>query len=181
MLKSKIAVKLGLTAFLAVQVLNSMPVLAQGGPWTSVGSAGTVDEEDLKIVRLGGPSGVVSMAPAATGTLNIRYNVVAVDGIFGGNNYGLTLRYRDDAGAGGRVVARLKQLNLATGVETTLLKLDSNSFPFAPDYQVRNVYSACGSSLNFSNNAYFVDVEIVKNAASAKPALAMMRLALSIC
>ena len=171
----------GLVLSIAMQSYGLEPAYAQVDPWTSVGSTGTVDEDDLGIVRLGGPGGVVTMRPAATGTLNIRYNVVAVDGVFGGDNYALTVRYRDDTVTAGRVIARLKQFNLAAGTETTLLTFDSNAFPTSPGYQVRSVASACGTSLNFFSNAYFVDVEIVKNNAAALPGLGMLKVGLSLC
>ena len=154
---------------------------AQTDPWTTVGSAGTVDEADTGIVLLGSPNaGSVTMPAAATGTLNVRYNVVAVDGALGGDNYALTARFRDN-GANGRVIVRLKRYNLNTGVVTTLLTLDSNAFVGLDSFQTRTVTSACGTSLDFFNNAYFMDVEIIKTAAAGTPALGSIKLGLSLC
>jgi hypothetical protein len=152
-------------------------------PWSSVGSAGTVDDEDTGIVWLGnlnnGNPGAVTMPFTATGVLNIRYNVVAVSGLFGGEGHVLSARFRDN-GAGGRVVVRLKQFGLYTGVTTTLLTLDSNAFAPSPDFQVQSVGS-CATTLNFFENSYFMDVEIIKNAANFAPSLAMLNLGITIC
>jgi hypothetical protein len=125
--------------------------------WTTVGSAGTVDESSQVIVT--GPN-----ASLAGGTVAvIRYNVVAVDGLFGsecGVNF-MLVRYR--ATPQHRVLVRLVELNLFTGPPgTTRLVLDSNDFPsndqFGSDFQTQTV--AGGFSFDFVTNAYFIVVEL---------------------
>jgi len=61
------------------------------------------------------------------------------------------------------LVARLIQVELATGTETVLVTLDSKAFPPSANYQVQSV-DQCGSGtdipLDFERNAYYVDVKL---------------------
>lgn len=183
--------------FLVALLLASTPaVLAQSLStryWTTVGSAGTVDEADKdKVVFSGGtvafpglilPPGSVVTAdtdagraasssaagqgqialPTTTTTATIRYNVVAVDGLFNATRaVGMRLRFRDD-GARAQVVARLIEHNINTGVETTRLTFDSNTFAAANGYQVQ----ATGEfhpawSFDFDQKAYYVEVTLTR-------------------
>lgn len=156
---------------------HATPAGAQLRMWTSVGSAGTVDEADAALASFNGA--VASVKSTKTGTLNIRYNVVAVDGLFGGDGIYLLMRFRD-TGAGARVVARLKRVNLATGVTTTLLTADSDAVAGNPDFQVGEV-SNCSGGPDFFANAYFVDVEITKTSETANPGLGALQVGLTIC
>jgi hypothetical protein len=198
---------LGLSILLA-GLVGVSTVRAQepaSAPWTTVGSAGTVDEAHLSNVALGSPvSGAVSIS--AAGTVNIRYNVVAVAGVLGGNGLTLTARYQTSPaplensplfspmfffpgfGTPGQVIVRLMKYNLTTGVVTNLLTLDSNSFPQASGFQVQSVAtSACVppfTTLDFVNNSYFMDVALIKPSGGLRdttisgpsPALAMIKL-----
>jgi len=149
-------------------------------PWTTAGSAGTVDERDLLNVALGSPvAGAVSVW---AGTVHIRYNVVAVAGVLRGGGFTMTARFLDH-GASERVVLNLKQYALATGATTTLLTLDSDTFAPSNSFRVENAATNCVPTLDFVNNSYFVDVEITKTFVrpietpfSPRPALAMIRL-----
>ena len=143
-------------------------------PWTTVGSAGTVDEADLLKVHLGTPvPGAVAMRPDAFGIrgafVHIRYNVVALPGILGNTGLTLTSRFLD-RGAGDRVFIEFKQYGLSTGLTTTLLTLDSNMFPGSPVFQVQGVFTPRGARcapltppLDFTNNSYFMDVTISRS------------------
>lgn len=142
-------------------------------PWTTAGSAGTVDEADLVRVLLGSPvPGAVALRPAfgifGTG-VRIRYNVVAVQGVLGGAGLTLTSRFLDN-GDGQRVFVQLKQYGLNTGLTTTLLTLDSNLFPGSGTFQVQQISTAfgpgCGppfTTLNFVENSYFMDVTLSRS------------------
>jgi hypothetical protein len=135
-------------------------------PWTSVGSAGTVDEADLPLVQLGTPiPGAVSMQSVFRGAVHVRYNVVAVGGVLNASGVMLTARLLD-RGDAQRVVLQLKEYGLHTGLTTTLLTLDSDSTSFspAPVFQEESVtVGGCDppfTTLNFVDNAYFVDVTL---------------------
>jgi len=163
----------------AVVALCPLAARAQSGPWTSVGSAGTVDETDLGIVVFNQGIASISAGAAVGASLDIRYNVVAVDGVFGGDGLALTGRFRD-AGAAERVILRLKSYSFATGLTLTLLTLDSNTFPAAAAFQTRSV-GACGLGLDFLKNAYFVEAQLIKSGAGGVPQLGALQVGLTFC
>lgn len=103
------------------------------------------------------------MRSVLRGTVNVRYNVVAVGGVLGeAGTLQLTARYLD-RGDGQRVVVQLKEYGLSTGLTTTLLTLDSDSVAFLPSDQFQVQTVGCSppfTVLNFAENAYFMDVAI---------------------
>jgi hypothetical protein len=115
--------------------------------WTTIGSVGTVDEADRNMVVFDG--GIVSMKSGATGTVLLRYNVVAVDDLFGGSGAELGVRFRDN-GSEARVVVRLKRYNLETGETSTLLTLNSDNFDAREGFQLR-IEVDCSLRFNFFN------------------------------
>lgn len=149
---------------------HATPIFAQGRCWTMVGSDGAVDEADLSTVALSANSAAVSGA-VANATVDIRYNVVAVDGIFGGerNTKTLTVRLADN-GAAAQVIVRLQQLNISTGVITMLAELNSNSFPPSAVAQRRSIAFNCDRpEFDFLNNIYFFEVQLIKTGAGGNP------------
>lgn len=150
---------------------------AQFRDWTTVGSAGIVDELDTRLVAF--DLGTATLRPNFVGTLNLRYNIVAVDGLFGAPGAELGVRFRDN-GARAQVVVQLKSYNLETGVTTTLLTLDSNNFPARANYQLQTVVD-CSLRFNFFDFAYFMDVELRKTTTAGSPALAIIQLASVSC
>lgn len=150
--------------------------------WTTVGSAGTVDEADRdKLVFQGAnvsfpeilpplpsvelpersqPLANAVALPQETTTATIRYNVVATDGLFQyGGCVGMLLRYRDD-GDRARVFARLIELDLNTGATVTRLTFDSNAFPASANFQTHSVGG--NFSFDFGQKAYYVEVTLTK-------------------
>ena len=189
-------------------ILTAPPLFAQDQPWTTAGSAGTVDEASLPLVLLGTPvPGAVGMRLVAApfSSVNIRYNVVSVPGLINVFGVAMTVRYRDH-GTGERVRAQLKQYNLFTGMTTTLLEFDSDVFAQGDTFQVQSVGTgACFPpflTLNFVENSYFIDVFLTRSlflppptndppviffsppvaeSASPGPALAMIQLSRGFC
>lgn len=164
-----------LTAML-VALCVTAPASAQGPDnncWTSVGSGGTVDDADLDQFTTNlNAVGVRSALSSAT--VLVRYNVTAVDGVFVDGKE-LRVRYTDN-GAGARVVARLRQVNINTGSGATLAELDSDDFAQSPNPQTQAM-TICGSpELDFATFAYFVEVTLVKTASSGTPDVRALRL-----
>jgi hypothetical protein len=148
--------------------------------WTTVGSAGILDQADLakvslhqSIIQLGvaitPPTHVATAAPAAgqfgvffpTVQAVARYNVTAVDGLFfqqafpSAFHYGLQLRYL------GHVTARLKEVDLASGSETDLVVFDSTAFPASPFFQVQKATAQHFEGvLDFVKKAYYVEATL---------------------
>lgn len=152
-------------------------------PWTTVGSAGTVDEADLsEVLFTGGIASLRTTLPAQA-SLTIRYNVVAVDGLLqGGDAVNMKVRFRDN-GANARVSVALRQYNFNTGLTTTRITFDSNSFAASNSYQVQSVNSRCfsGNFFDFFNNAYFVEVTLIKTGSGGDPSLALVGIGSTLC
>jgi hypothetical protein len=160
--------------------------------WTSVGSAGTVDETDTAKISLdrsiaqmgnviggGQPVSISLQLPGQTQSAVIRYNVTPVEGLFavkprcftqtGSECPGIQLKLRYlAAGNSARVVARLVEVDMTTGAEVTRLNFDSNAFSKANNYQVQSV-GQCGPQIppqpfDFATKAYYVEVRLTTNA-----------------
>ena len=144
------------------------PGAAPREAWTTVGSAGTVDEDDQgRVAFREGVAELRADAPAQT-QAEVRYNVVAVDGLFAGAGRRMVVRYRDN-GAESQVVVRLKSYDLLTGATVTLLTFDSNTFAPSAGFQARGI-AVCspGWAFDFSTKAYFVEVQLIKTGQAAK-------------
>lgn len=151
--------------------------------WTTVGSAGTLDEASVGkvffnhgIVQMGnvlsGPTRAAQGAAIAQATKSavIRYNVTPVDGLFtlkkgnchpgtGCPAYKLTLRYLA-AGSQAQVVAKLVEINMATGAET--VRLTFNGLPTSNRYEVKSGDFNCGPnfSFDFKRKAYYIEATL---------------------
>lgn len=165
--------------------------------WTTVGSGGTVDEDDADEVRfnrgtvqvgefigqnqgLSAPRAQISQPESAV----IRYNVTPVDGLFSLRGpcredlaecpgVGLEVRYLA-IGPDARVVVKLVEVNVATGIEVDRLTLDSKEFESARDYQVKRAgkcFSPTPSWLfDFRKKAYYVEATLTHSSIVAASA-----------
>jgi len=172
-------------------------------PWTTVASAGTVDEADVGKVLFTNdyvtlapgsqlfpppplyvpvPPLLPILPPVSTTKAVLRYNVTAVDGLFAsGNGYGLYVRYLDN-GPAARVIVRLKEVNFATGVINTRLTFDSDKFAALPGFQTQHeVACDAGWVFNFEENAYFIEAELSRTNANGVPSLAIVKLDRHVC
>lgn len=156
-----------------------------GENWTTVGSDGTVDESatgkvffDLSKVQKGR---VVVAPPAGTGkralitpltdSAVIRYNVTPVDTFFvplscqpgASGHIQLKVRYLA-AGRGARVVAKLIEVDVASGSERALLTFDSRTFGLSNNYQVQSA-SICGRpwTFDFERKAYYIEATLTNS------------------
>ena len=148
----------------------SATALAQGSCWTSVGSDGTVDEADLGVVALSPNTAAVRSATLGA-TVEIRYNVVATDGIFGGESKtkNLTVRFADN-GNSAQVIVRLITFNIISGVSSTLVEFNSNNFPPSNVAQAKTVGFNCQKpEFDFEKNIYFIEVQLIKTGINGNP------------
>lgn len=150
--------------------------------WTTVGSAGTLDEKsvdkvffDHAIVQKGTPL-VVSQARRQrsdgydpTDSAVIRYNVTAVDGLFGAESIGMSVRFLDE---NANVIVQLVEVDLATGAEVTRLTFDSDDpqVPPANGYQVWDVYACGKETFDFVKKAYYLEATLTTSEVSANTA-----------
>ena len=137
----------GLALLLAGLAATSQAQVVLGQPWTTIGAAGTVDDGEVTYT---GPLAYLDSDGAV-----LRYNVVAVEGLFanGDNNH---------------VIVRLKSQRLTgpnAGDITTLMTIDSNDYPGSSSFQTRSIWcDGGGFSFDFVNHAYFVEVTMTRTA-----------------
>lgn len=173
--------------FLVIALLAFGTAVAQAPDkdrlWTTVGSAGTLDEADtgkvffdhgkvqMGQVLAGSTTGAAASTKAAVitqaRTAVIRYNVTPVDGMFPPpvsfpNSVGMQLRLRFlDTGARARVVAKLVEVDLLNGSETALVTFDSNGsgIPASNNYQVKEAGN-CDRRFDFIRKAYYIEASL---------------------
>lgn len=156
--------------------------------WTTVGSAGTIDEADtaklvmqgstisfpesllpLPAERFGNEPSFAFPSQLETVAATVRYNVVATDGLFENGAYlGMKSRLRDD-GDRAQVVLRLYEVNIDTGATSLVMTLDSNSFTPSGNYQTVGASVFVGNRINFQQNAYFIEATLVQKRPSITP------------
>jgi hypothetical protein len=160
-------------------------------PWTTVGSAGTVDEADASLASFNGAvvtngfSGTIY--PIGGFTLDLRYNVVAVDELTSTEEFApsekvrMTLRYQDNGTSAGLTVS-LKCLNCATGTVTTIMTFNSNSYAQSSIFQCRTIDSTCRTRpFDFNQNFYWIEGALNESGSSGLVGLAGIKLELVSC
>jgi hypothetical protein len=197
-----LALTLALSAALSTSPAALADDFVHNKAWTTVGSAGTVDEADAgKLVFQGSavsfpeilpplPTTQATQAesnsriilPTQTTSATIRYNVTAVDGLFeAGSELGMTVRFRDDGGWA-QVLVRLYEQDIYTGATNLLLTFDSNAFIPSPNYQTQGVGVALPyPQFDFSQKAYFIEATLSKTSSvisinGGNPGLAIIKL-----
>lgn len=156
----------------ATLILAAAGAHAQGLPWTTVGSAGTVDDNDLGIAELVLGEARVPAAAAAGSVLNIRYNVVALPGFDGPGQYLLRTRFRDN-GAGARVQLALRRAN-TNGTTTQLGSFDSDAY--APQVGYQTQQRCLLVSWDFEAGPHYLEATMTKSLATGQPALSTIQL-----
>ena len=155
------------------------PARAQAKNWTAIGSTGVVNVDDLDEVIFFGEIATLTGTPAGSISV-IRYNVVAVDGLFTPLTPtswpALTVRYNDD-GPGERLVARLKEVDSKTGAIVTRITFDSDLYPPQAGFQTRSIGN-CGvfSEFDFDTKGYFIEVELINISGVNRPAISFLAL-----
>jgi len=169
---------LGLAA-MAVLVFSVPPAHAQ--VW--VGSTGTVDPNSTNLVKyIDGRVELRNDAPVGSVAF-IRYNVLPVRDLatdVTSIEYRIfAARFLDDGA--GHVFLSLKQLNLSTGVITTLMTFDSNASSPSASYQ--EAITPGNPSFNFTwadsesiggpdDSVYYVEAQLSRNATGGQAGLA---------
>jgi hypothetical protein len=152
--------------------LGSVSVAA--AQWTTVGSAGTVDEADLADFDTAVSQIRIRSTATVPATVVVRYNVVRAEGIGVLSGLVMDMRYRDN-GSAARVRTALKQVHITTGVTTTLLTMDSNAFPPSAAFQTQSAEESA-VTFDFAQHAYFIETTLTKSATDGTPALEAIRL-----
>jgi hypothetical protein len=149
--------------------------------WTTVGSAGTLNQVDLakvtldqSIIQLGTellPPPAVAVAGASpTDLVNfptiqavVRYNVTSVDGLFKTGLFAYRLRLR----CRGQISAKLIEVDLASGMEKRRIKFDSNNHN---DFEDQDAFDEDAGDppqsipFDFNKKAYYVEATLTASA-----------------
>jgi hypothetical protein len=151
--------------------------------WSTVGSAGTLDEDSTQVVQFDGPYvgfkakctplGALTdlgkrQCTYLTGAIHIRYNIIAASSLSNFAVFSLTTRFR--ANTTGRILMTLKAENLTTGVETDVITFDSSNFNGPADYQTQTTGPGC-FPMNFDQNAYFLETSLTNTVTTTTPSL----------
>jgi hypothetical protein len=174
-----------LLAGLTVAVIllcHGAAVSAEDRCWTMGGSTGTVDEADLNLVTLTDNTAAISSA-VTNATGDIRYNVVAVDGVFGGdrNTKSLTVRFADNGG-NARVLVHLRRVHIDSGVLTTLATLDSNKYSASTVAQTQyELFNCGGPEFDFENHIYYIEAQLIKTGSGGTPLIRSIQICPSLC
>ena len=168
-----------LLLFTACLFFGQIGAMAQGlgtdDFWTTVGSAGTVDEKDLGIVELDTFS--VSHKAGKTGTVHIRYNIVAIEGANQGDSkpfngiHQIRVRYRDSDGhnkaANARVAFFIFRTNVISGLDQRIFTFDSNVNGEDVTTEQTATKTDCGTrfefDFDFSRYFYWIDAQVTRN------------------
>ena len=171
-----------LTAALCTLItFGNVPLLsAQVASWGSTASVGVVDDADAAHLDTIG-YWIRCKSSAPTGThLNLRYDVAMENnGIFP-DTWDLRVKFRD-RGSNERIIVRLKEHNVSTGVTYTRMTLDSNSYSASSGWQVRTVrQTMAGWGFDNTRSVYYVEVDLYKATSSGRPDLASLQIIGSI-
>lgn len=152
--------------------LAALPVAAQSGAWSEVGSTGSIDEASLGIFAVNGPA--LQHQAAATGTVFARYNVTNT---FGG---GLTdappwntleMTYFDNS-VSSAIAAVLLRVDRCTGATTVLCNVSSAD-------SATTACKVCNfpvGSINFANSLYWVEVRLSRGSTAVTPQVIGLRI-----
>ena len=167
-------------ASLTLAIVACLASAASAQVW--VGSTGTVDPNSVNLVKyIDGKVELRNDAPVGA-TAFIRYNVLPVRDLatdLNGISYRVfAARFLDDGA--GHVFLRLQQLNLSTGVITTLMTFDSNMSSPSSSYQEGNTPGnptfnftwADSESFDPSDSVYYVEAQLSRTATGGQAGLA---------
>ena len=142
------------------------------GVWAHAVNACAIDEANLSDYAVG--LGLNHKA-GIVGRLTARCNVENLPISPPGDAIGLLLTYRDQDGPGSasRVIARLIQLS-NTGTLSLLATVDSNTGPASASLQSK--FQTFSHDFDFNNNAYYVEVTIIRRDNTQVPIAAIVRI-----
>ena len=137
-------------------------------PWTSAGSTGAVDEDSLALVRFN--SFGVNLVTGTTGSVHIRYNITAVEGVAALCPATLSVirtRFRnsDNAGTTARLTYEIRTSSINAGGNTVIYTFDSNGRGSGNAF--KTVTDSVPIDFNFATNMYWIEATITRSDANA--------------
>ncbi len=172
-------ISFGLSLMLTFMTVLASPAQAQSPrSWTTVASAGVVDEADINDVSMS-TAGVVQLdAGSESASATIRYNVVATDGLFDSvADPRMRVRFMD-SGNNSQVLVTLYRVNLSTGNHSKLFELDSNDHAASNSFQTQTTANCAGTNFDFdfTNYAYYIEAKLIRSGSTGLAKLATIQL-----
>jgi hypothetical protein len=136
-------------------------------PWTSAGSTGEVDEDSLSLVRFN--SFGVNLLNGTTGSVHIRYNITAVEGVAALCPASLSVirtRFRnsDNLGTTARLTYEIRTSSVTAGGNTVIYTFDSNGRGSGNGF--KTVTETVPIDFNFATNMYWIEATITRSDAA---------------
>lgn len=133
-------------------------------PFTLATSVGTVDEDSTAIVQL--RNFTVTLLPAVTGTVKVRYSITAVDSIARfcpATQSVVRVRYRntDTTGVGAQVSFEIHSTNITAGGNIILYAFSSNGRSGSAAFTTASDSPAI--DFDFANNVYWIEATILRS------------------
>ncbi len=133
-------------------------------PFTLASSVGTVDEDSTALVQL--RNFTVTLLPAATGSVHIRYNITAVDDISRfclATQSVVRVRFRnsDNSGATAQVAFDIHQTNVTSGGNNIIYSFNSNGRGAGTSFTTATDSPAI--DFDFANNIYWIEATIFRS------------------
>jgi hypothetical protein len=136
-------------------------------PWTTAGSTGQVDEDSLALVRFN--SFGVNLVNGSTGSVHIRYNITATEGIAKlcpANLSVIRTRFRnsDNGGTTARLTYEIRTSSITAGGNTVIYTFDSNGKGSGSGF--KSVTESQPIDFNFATNMYWIEATMFRSIAS---------------
>jgi hypothetical protein len=135
-------------------------------PWSSAGSTGQHDEDSASIVRYN--SFGVNLVNGQTGSVHMRYNITAVDGLSRCPATASVVRTRfrnsDTNGNTARVTYEIRTSNISSGGNTVLYTFDSNGRGGGTAF--KSATDTPAIDFNFATNMYWIEATIFRSVAA---------------
>ena len=152
--------KLQLLAIATVALLAA-PAASFASHWTSICSAGTIDESDLALYAVS--NSWLTFAPGATGSISARYNVTNTS-VPGDNTPPYTtLQLGSLDTSTGSVTATLYEVTPCTGAIVAICTVTSTTQSTADC----NTCTFPNTTFNFATNLYYVIVTLSRTSSTA--------------
>lgn len=150
---------------------------AQSAPWTTIGSAGALDDADMGEIDFSDGIAAISNAAPDTTVSYLRYNIPSMAGFKGSKTMQWRARFRD-TGADAQVRLFLRKYRF-DGVSENLTTFDSNAFPSSSLYQQQS--QCILVDWDFTSGAYYIQAQLTRSAAGGSAGLGLIQLVPASC
>ena len=138
-------------------------IVAPSRPFTLASSVGTVDEDSAALVQF--RNFTATLLPGATGSVHVRYNLTAVDGISGfcpATQSIVRVRFRnsDNGGVTAQVLFEIHQTNVTAGGNNIIYTFSSNTRGAGGAFTTATDSPAI--DFDFANSIYWIEATVLR-------------------